>query len=180
MGGKFEVPASSYLWPPIFQKSRFLLVPDWPIGFRGKWAVNSKSPHQITYGQPFFENLDFYWFRRTNGILRTTGLRLVLHYANKWSFTLPFQVLLVSVYRIFIRYTLFVENVSLFHSSVSSIELDANSIFAVRVRVELELWSLNSTRTRSFEFELDRARVLKAWTRLELEVLEFELDRTRA
>ena len=112
-------------------------------------------------------------------VLRTTGLKFVLQYANKWSFTLPLQVLLVVVHRILSHYTLFVENVSLFHSSVSSIELDANSIFAVRVRVELELWSLNSTRTRSFEFELDRARILKAWARLELEVLEFELKLNR-
>src|ERR1700722_1479721 len=45
---RFELPTSNYPLGTVFLKTRFLLVPGPPMGFRGKWSSDSNSPHRIT------------------------------------------------------------------------------------------------------------------------------------
>jgi len=57
-----KLSASGYLSGTIFLKTRFLLVPDPPMGLRGKWSSDSNSSHRVTPRQPFSWKLDVYWF----------------------------------------------------------------------------------------------------------------------
>ena len=59
---EFELPVPNYPRKTCFQKTRFLLVPSRPMGFRGKPTSDSNSPSLITPGKLVFKKLDFYWF----------------------------------------------------------------------------------------------------------------------
>src|ERR1022692_3369050 len=68
----FELPTPNYPQKTCFPKTRFLLVPSRPMGFRGNPTSDSNSPPLVTPRKHVFQKLDFYWFpvdqskKRTN------------------------------------------------------------------------------------------------------------------